>query len=118
MGRTFLSTSVAKLEGDDIVEWTSEEKTSIPPMYGCEILLEKASIKQIKDPSFPNDAYVITYLINGEVYKDLCRGTRSKIFDMYYDKFGPGVIQNIDFGYGRVNPKIWGYKMPEKKKRK
>jgi hypothetical protein len=49
---------------------------------------------------------------------DLCRGTRVKIFDMYYDKFGPDVITKIDWGYGRVSPRIWGYKAPEKKKRK
>ena len=37
---------------------------------------------------------------------------------MYYDKFGPGVVKKIDWGYGRVSPKIWGYKSPEKKRRK
>jgi hypothetical protein len=37
---------------------------------------------------------------------------------MYYDKYGPGAVKKIDFGYGRTNPKLWGYKQPEKKKRK
>ena len=36
---------------------------------------------------------------------------------MYYDKYGPGSVQKIDFGYGRTNPKVWGYKQPEKKKK-
>ena len=101
-----------------ILEWTQEEKLSIPPRYGCQILLENTTLEVAKDSSFPNDAYLIWYIIEGKNYLDLCRGTRSRIFDLYYDKFGPGVIQKIDFGYGRPNPKIWGYKSPDKKKRK
>lgn len=100
------------------MEWTPEEKKDIPPRYGCEILVENASSQQVKDPSFPNDAYVVYYTIKGNSYMDLCRGTRVKIFDMYYDKFGPDVVTKIDWGYGRVSPKIWGYRAPEKKKRK
>jgi hypothetical protein len=37
---------------------------------------------------------------------------------MYYDTYGPGTLKKIDFGYGRVNPKLWGYRQPEKKKRR
>lgn len=101
-----------------IVEWTQEEKLSIPPRYGCQILLENTTLEVAKDSSFPNDAYLIWYSVEGKTHIDLCRGTRSRIFDLYYDKFGPGAIQKIDFGYGRTNPKLWGYKQPDKKKRK
>jgi hypothetical protein len=101
------------------VEWTEEEKKDIPPRYGCEILLEKASIDQLKDSSFPSDAYIVTYHVNEKKYMDLCRGNRIRIFDLYYDKFGAGSIQKIDWGYGRVNPRLWGYKSaPKTKKRK
>jgi hypothetical protein len=101
------------------MEWTPEEKLSLPPRYGCQILLEKTTVEQAKDPSFPNDAYLIWYTVDGQTYIDLCRTSkRSNLFDLYYDKFGPGAVQKIDFGYGRTNPKIWGYKSPEKKKRK
>ena len=90
-----------------------------PSNYSCEILLEKTSIDQAKDSSFPNDAYLIWYKIEGETFIDLCRGRkRVDIFDFYYDKYGPGAVQKIDFGYGTVNPKLWGYKSPDKKKRK
>jgi hypothetical protein len=95
-----------------------EEKTILPVRYGCEILLEKTSLEKAKDTSFPNDAYLIWYTTDDNQYIDLTRGTRVRIFDMYYDKYGPGSIQKIDFGYGRVSPKLWGYKQPEKKKRK
>jgi hypothetical protein len=101
-----------------IVEWTQEEKLSIPPRYGCQILLENTTLEVAKDSSFPNDAYLIWYSVEGKTHIDLCRGTRSRIFDLYYDKFGSGAIQKIDFGYGRTNPKLWGYKQPDKKKRK
>ena len=40
------------------------------------------------------------------------------IFDLYFDKFGKGSLQGIDFGYGNINPSMWGYKVKEKKKKK
>mgnify|MGYP003344865174 CR=1 FL=1 len=96
----------------------TDETNVIPSQYGCDILLEKTSIEKAKDSSFPNDAYLIWYEVNEKQYIDLVRGTRVRIFDMYYDKYGPGAIQKIDFGYGRTNPKLWGIKQPEKKKRR
>jgi len=101
-----------------MAEKKSEEKTTNPAIYGCEILLEKASLQQVKDPSFPSDAKLIWYEVDGESYMDLCRGRNVKIFDMYYDNYGQGAVQKIDFGYGRVNPRLWGYKKPDNKKRK
>ena len=101
-----------------MAEFGREEKTILPSTYGCEILLEKTTVNQAKDPSFPNDAYLIWYKVKGEECIDLVRGTRVRIFDMYYDRFGPGAIQKIDFGYGRTNPKLWGIKQPEKKKKR
>ena len=95
-----------------------EEKNILPSNYGCEILLEKTTVSKAKDASFPNDAYLIWYELDGKTHVDLTRGTRVRIFDMYYDKYGPGVIQKIDFGYGRTNPKLWGQKQPEKKKKR
>jgi hypothetical protein len=108
-------TAVAEKE---MIHWTPEEKKETSSRYGCEILFEHATLAQVKDPSLPNDAYLIFYRVNNETYMDLCRGRRVKIFDMYYDKFGPGSVQKIDFGYGRVSPKIWGYKAPDGKKKK
>ncbi len=91
---------------------------TLPHEYGCEVLLEKTTLTKAKDSSFPTDAYLIWYNIDNETYIDLVRGKRVSIFDMYYDAYGPGSVQKIDFGYGRVSPKLWGYKQPEKKKRK
>lgn len=110
---------IQRVQGEEeMMEWTKEEKDSLPPKYGCQILIENASIEQIKDPSWPSDAYVVVYNINEKQHMDLCRGNRVRIFDLYYDKFGPGSVQKISWGYGKISPKLWGYKAPEKKKRK
>jgi len=45
-------------------------------------------------------------------------GPRVKVFDLYYDKFGKGVIENIDWGYGTVSPKLWGYQSKNKDDKK
>ena len=36
----------------------------------------------------------------------------------FYDKFGKGSVQGIDFGHGNINPSMWGYKTKEKKKKR
>jgi len=110
--------TVAVTTEKNMAEYGKEEKVILPSRYGCEIVLEKTTIDKAKDTSFPNDAYLIWYTVDDKEYLDLVRGTRVRIFDMYYDKYGPSVVQKIDFGYGRTNPKLWGYKQPEKKKRK
>jgi hypothetical protein len=102
----------------DMAEYGKEERTILPGSYGCDILLQDTTLDKVKDPSFPNDAYLVWYNNEGTERLDLVRGSRVRIFDMYYDKYGPGVIQKIDFGYGRTNPKLWGYKQPEKKKKR
>jgi len=102
-----------------MAEYTERQKMVLPHEYGCEILLEKTTLGKAKDSSFPNDAYLIWYIEDGEEHIDLTRcAKRVNLFDMYYDKYGPGAVQRIDFGYGRVNPKLWGYKQPEKKKKR
>jgi hypothetical protein len=100
------------------MNWTPEEKKEIPPQYGCELLFERTTLQQVKNPSLPNDAYIVIYRVDNETYMDLCRGSRVKIFDMYYDKFGSKSVQKIDWGYGRTSPKLWGYKSSEGKKKK
>ena len=93
--------------------------SALPHEYGCEILLQKTTLEKVKDPSFPNDAYCIWYKVEGETFMDLTRcRKRVDLFDMYYDTYGPGAVQKIDFGYGRVNPKLWGIKPTEKKKKR
>lgn len=87
--------------------------------YGCQILLEKTTLEEAKDKSHPTDARLIWYVVDGVQYMDVTRCSKvSKLFDMYYDKYGPGAVQKIDFGYGTVKPKLWGYVAPDSKKKK
>ena len=111
---------VESIVGQEVsLEWTPEEKNNVPTRYGCQILLQNTTLEVAKDSSFPSDAYLIWYEVDGDTRMDLCRTSkRIHLFDLYYDKFGPGSIKKIDFGYGRTNPKLWGYKQPEKKKKK
>ena len=110
--------TIATKEEKGMAEYGKEEKNILPSKYGCEIVLEKTNIERAKDSSFPSDAYLIWYLEDQKEYIDLVRGSRVRIFAMYYDKYGAGAVRKIDFGYGRTNPKLWGYQQPEKKKRK
>ena len=106
-------------EKEKMAESSKREKQILPHEYGCEVLLEKTTLEKAKDTSFPNDAYLIWYVENGKQHIDLTRcHKRVQLFDMYYDKYGPGAVQKIDFGYGRTNPKLWGYKQPDKKKKR
>ncbi len=97
--------------------WTPAEKETCKSRYGCDILVENGSYADVCTKEAPNDAYIVKYLVDGEICFDLTRGTRVRLFDMYWDKFREG-IQSIDFGYGRINPKLWGYQAPKTKKRK
>ena len=108
---------VEKVQEESILDKTKENKV-IPSEYGCDILLENTTLQKAKDPAFPSDAKLIWYKVKGETHMDLCRGRNVKIFDMYYDKYGSGAVQKIDFGYGRINPRLWGYKAKEGKKKR
>lgn len=90
-----------------------------PSSYGCQILLEKTTIEQAKDKSFPSDARLIWYIVDGEQHIDLTRCKKiADLFDLYYDKYGKNSVQKIDFGYGSINPKLWGNTNKSKKSKK
>ena len=111
--------SVSLEEETKMTEYGNTERNVLPSDYGCQILLEKTTLEMAKDKSFPNDARLIWYIVDGVEYMDLTRCSKtSKLFDMYYDRYGKGAVQKIDFGYGTVSPKLWGYKSPDKKKKK
>ena len=100
--------------------WTPSEKESLKEQYGCEILIENGSLDEVNTSDAPSDAWIVTYELDGTVHRDLTRGTRVKLFDMYYDKFKMG-IKIIDYGKGTIKPALWGYNnttAPKKKKRK
>lgn len=117
MGRTFVTVVIG--EKVKMAEFNEKKSMVLPHEYGCEIIQEKTTLSKAKDSLLPNDAYLIWYIVDGEEYIDLTRcAKRVNLFDMYYDKYGPGAVQKIDFGYGRTNPKLWGYNRSDKKKKR
>ena len=117
MGWSFMM--VALEQENQMEEQEDQNKKISPSDYGCQVLLEKTTVEEAKDKSFPSDARLIWYIVDEKTQIDLVRCRKmSELFDMYYDKYGPGSVQKIDFGYGTVNPKLWGVKPPEKKKRR
>ncbi len=98
--------------------WSIKERQECLQEYGCEIIVDNGSYEDVRTKKAPTDASIVKYTNDGDkVCFDLTRGTRIKLFDMYYDKFGLG-LKSIDFGQGTIKPNIWGYKSPQKKKRK
>ena len=106
-----------------------EEKLAEPPKkpepkfdpseYSCEILQEKTTPEKANDRKLPSDAFNVTYVVEGETRLDVTRsGKMVNIFDMYYDRYGKGSVQKIDYGHGTVNPSQYGYKPPEKKRKR
>ena len=97
--------------------WSSEDKKLISS-YGCQLLVEDAKGKQLVEKKLPTDTMIITYKVKDKVHQDLVRGPQVKIFDLYYDKFGKGSLQNIQYGMGTINPTTWGYQAPQKKRKR
>ena len=65
----------------------------------------------------PSDAYIIKYMHEDKICFDLTRGTKIKLFDMYWDKFKGG-IKSIEYGKGSINPNLWGYQSTPTRKKK
>ena len=107
-------------EKEIVAEEGKEVVAEIQPSdYSCEILLEKTTKDKAEDKKFPSDAYIVKYIVEGKELMDVTRSAKpSNIFDLYYDKYGKGALQAIEWGYGTVNPSMYGFKKPEKKVRK
>ena len=111
--------TVAVEQEKEMAEFGSESNNVNPSDYSCQVLLERTTLEAANDKSFPTDARLIWYIVGNQKFVDLVRcGKVSKLFDMYYDKYGKGSVQRIDFGYGSVNPKLWGVKPKKDKKKK
>jgi hypothetical protein len=97
--------------------WTPSEKETCKSRYGCDILIENGSYADVSTKEAPNDARIIEYLVEDKTCYDLTRGTKTRLFDMYWDKFRSN-LKSINFGYGRINPKLWGYSSKNSKSKK
>ena len=90
-----------------------------PSVYSCEIIQEKTTHEKADDRKLPSDAFNVTYVVEGETRLDITRSAKmANVFDMYYDRYGKDCVQKIDYGHGTINPGQWGYKAPEKKRKR
>ena len=97
--------------------WTKEERESSKDKYCCEILVSNGSLADVNSVQVPTDAFIIKYVVDDKTILDLSRGTKTKLFDMYWDKFKGG-LKDIQYGKGNISPKMWGYQSPNASKRK
>ena len=97
--------------------WTKEEKENSKTKYACEILVSNGTLADVHTTQAPNDAWVVKYTTDNKDCLDLTRGTRTKLFDMYWDKFKGG-LKSIEYGKGTVSPKLWGYQTAPARKKK
>ena len=108
-----------KRSEQEVKEEKKEEVKINPSDYSCEILQERTTQEKSIDRKLPTDAFNVTYVVEGETFLDVTRSSKMvNVFDMYYDRYGKGSVQRIDFGHGTINPGQWGYKAPPKKVKK
>ena len=111
------ATEPKKPEEKKVSIWTKEERDTLKSKYGSEIIVENGSYEDVNTTQAPSDAYIIKYTYEDKDRFDLTRGTKVKLFDMYWDKFKGG-IHSIAYGMGTIKPNLWGYQSPTTKKKK
>ena len=111
------ATELKKPEQKKVSIWTKEERDTLRAKYGSEIIVENGSYEDVNIQHAPSDAYIIKYMHEDKIHFDLTRGTKIKLFDMYWDKFKGG-IHSIAYGMGTIKPNLWGYQSPTTKKKK
>ena len=106
--------------GEEVVAEEKKEEVKFNPSdYWCDIILEKTTQEKALDRKLPTDAFNVTYVVEGQSYLDVTRSEKMvNVFDMYYDRYGKGSVQKIDYGHGTIRPNLWGAKPPQKKKRR
>ena len=76
--------------------WTTEERNKSRSEYGCEILISNGSVEDVRTKKAPNDALIVKYNVDNRDCYDLTRGSRTSVFDMYWDKFKGG-LKSINY---------------------
>jgi hypothetical protein len=62
---------------------------------------------------------MITYIVDDIKKYDIVQASGFvEVFDEYYDQYGKDTIKSIKWTEGRVNPRLYGYKIKEAKKKK
>ena len=84
---------------------------------GCKIIHKDCDPSMCLDRSLPYTAFMIEYKEGGISKYDIAAGPKQvDIFDDYWDKYRD--VRGMEWTDGKCNPKMWGYKAPDSKKRK
>ncbi len=109
---------MVKRSEEEVAEEKKEEVKINPSDYWCDIILEKTTREKAEDRGLPTDAFNVTYVVEGETRLDVTRSEKmANVFDLYYDRYGKGAIQKIDYGHGTIRPN-GVKKIPQKKGKK
>ena len=82
------------------------------------IINENCERELASDRTLPYNAYLVTYEVDAVMAYDLIISDKKMdIFDYYWDKYREG-LKGWKQSEGRVNPRNWGNKPTEEKKRR
>jgi hypothetical protein len=82
------------------------------------ILHQNCDPELANDRGLPYTAYLVEYEIDGAIAYDIVIPEKQlEIFDFYWDRYRAG-LKGWKQSEGRVNPKLWGNKPKEEKKRR
>ncbi len=84
------------------------------------ILFENCDPDKANDRELPNNSFLVEYKVDSDAassYDIAAAAKQSEIFDHYYDRYKKGFV-TMNQTEGRINPKLYGVKAPETKKRK
>jgi hypothetical protein len=82
------------------------------------IINENCDRELANDRTLPYTAYLVSYEVDAVMAYDLViADKKSDIFDYYWDKYREG-LKGWRQSEGRVNPRNWGYKSTEEKKKR
>lgn len=91
--------------------WTKFEIEDLKMLYSTTMLKANCTLEDAKDTSLPIDSYIVTYEVDDSTYYDIVLSQkRVSVFDMYYDKFGPGAVKSIQWTSGKISTKMWNAK--------
>ena len=99
------------------MDYWSESEAKDATNRGVNILYHCTNLEVTNNRSLPINSYVVGVKYNGQEFQDIVQGSLTNTFDVYYDKFGKMSIVSIRNTAGQVNPKVYGFKPVDKKRR-
>jgi len=85
-------------------------------LSNIKILHQDCDPELANDRTLPYNAYLVTYENGDTKYDIVICNKQVDIFDYYWDRYRENLV-GWKQSEGRVNPKLWGSQVKEKKKR-